>query len=358
MTSPYDQAPPSAFWSRTAARRAADEVADFYQPRHRITRADPIATAGSCFAQHVGRTLREQGFKVLDAEPLPPIVPREIAQTWGYGLYSGRYGNIYTIRQMRQLLEEAFADRLPAERVWSGFGAAEGRFFDAQRPGVDPGGLPDAATVLRHRAFHLSRLRELFAQARLLVFTFGLTEAWMSADGATVFPTAPGTLAGEYDPARYRFHNFRFAEMVEDFLAVRSLLRGLAPDYRFLITVSPVPLTATATDQHVEVATSRSKSLLRAVCAELYETLEDVDYFPSYEIITAQAARGSFYRPNLRSVSEEGVATAMGAFLAAQTGEGAVPAAQRAPGTSPGPTPASDEDVICEEMLLERFAGQ
>jgi hypothetical protein len=178
-------------------------------------------------------------------------------------MYSGRYGNIYTVRQLRQLLREALYGKYPNERVWE----RRGRFFDAQRPNVEPGGLDSAEEVLRHREFHLSRVRKIIEEVDVFVFTFGLTEAWCSSDRETVFPVAPGPLAGTYDPEKYVFHNFRFSEVRKDFEDVRDMIREIRPNVQFLVTVSPVPLTATATSQHVEVATSRSKATLRAVCA-------------------------------------------------------------------------------------------
>lgn len=344
--SPYQNLPDTAFWSRTAARRGAGDVAGFYEPRFRI---DPstakIVTAGSCFAQHVGRALGGAGFTVLDGEKLPWVVAPDVGEALGYGLYSARYGNIYTMRQLRQLVEEALDGRPLAEPVW----AREGRFHDAQRPGVEPEGLASADLVLAHRRHHLGRVAWVLSKASHLVFTLGLTEAWMDAEGTTVYPTAPGTIAGSYDPSRHAFRNFRMGEVVADFLAVRERLQRLNPAMRFLLTVSPVPLTATASGQHVEVATAQSKAVLRAAVAEIVADCADVDYFPSYEIITAQAARGGFFAANLRSVTPEGVATAMNGFLAAQLGQA----------LAGGPMRDSEQaaaDAVCEEVLLDGFA--
>jgi len=142
--------------------------------------------------------------------------------------------------------------------------------------------------------------------------------------------------------------------VLADFERVRSLLRARNPDMRFLVTVSPVPLTATASGQHVEVATAYSKAVLRAVCGTLVARHDDVDYFPSYEIITSQAARGQFYDANLRNVTERGVETAMRLFLQAQ---GITPpltgAEPPATGTRGGERGA---EVVCEDALLEAFA--
>ena len=310
-----------------------------------------IATAGSCFAQHVGRALRTAGCAVIDTEPLPPAVPDEIAHRFGYRLFSARYGNVYTARQLAQLLAEAHGEITPALPVWR----RGERFFDAQRPGLEPDGLNSEALVLRHRERHLGRVREAFATADLIVFTFGLTESWVHAETGTVYPTAPGTLAGDYDTALFGFRNDDAVEVLAQFEAVRARLKRGNPDLRFLVTVSPVPLTATASGNHVEVATCYSKSVLRAVCGMLVARHDDVDYFPSFELITSQSARGLHYKPNLRYVTASGVAAAMRLFLAAH---GIAPASTE----RPAPRRAARRQArraageVCEEALLEAFA--
>jgi hypothetical protein len=345
--SPYADLPSHAFWSKGVAQREASGLQQLYAPKFTLDRVDGIVTAGSCFAQHVGRSLRGAGFNLIDAETLPAVVADAEAQAYGYRLYSARYGNVYTTRQMRQLLDEAFDGARLDHPVWQ----RDGRFFDAQRPSVEPLGLESAEEVLTARADHLERVRLIFSAAEVFVFTFGLTETWASRGRGTVYPTAPGTIAGDWDPELYAFHNLSFSEVLADFLGLRARLRALNPALRFIVTVSPVPLTATASGQHVEVATARSKAVLRAVAAELAETCPDVDYFPSYEIITSQAARGRFFAENLRQVTPEGVAAAMSVFLAAQ-GETA-PVEEAAPAS--GFDTEAVSDVICEEALLEAF---
>jgi hypothetical protein len=75
-----------------------------YKKKFDIARTDWIATAGSCFAQHIARHLRSAEFSVLDVEPPPPGMTEETARAFGYNLFSARYGNICTTRQLRQLL--------------------------------------------------------------------------------------------------------------------------------------------------------------------------------------------------------------------------------------------------------------
>ena len=344
MSSPYDGLPPSAFWKSAVSDRAPLDPGALYAPRFAVTRAMRIVTAGSCFAQHIGRNLRHAGFRITDAEPLPDVVPEGLANDHGYRLYSARYGNIYTTAQLAQLYEEANGRLTPADPVWE----KAGRFYDAQRPGLDPGGLDSPEQVLRHRAHHLTRVKAAFDSADLFVFTLGLTEAWVHKASGTVYPTAPGTIAGQFDPDTYAFKNYDVTEVLDALRSFMKRLRKVNRRVRFLFTVSPVPLTATASGQHVEVATAYSKATLRAVCGKLYADDPGVDYFPSYELITSANNRGVYFEPNKRSVSPAGVAQAMKLFFDAHQVEAKSPSR---------PAPDDDEaELRCEEALLEGFA--
>jgi hypothetical protein len=191
MPSPYEGLPSNRFWKSAVSQDPLRTIAGLYTKRFEICRTDRIATAGSCFAQHIGRHLRKKSFNVIDAEPPEPGLSKEIAARYGYGLFSARYGNVYTARQLYQLAREAFGEFTPADAVLQ----RGGRFFDAMRPSVEPDGLETADLVRRHRERHLKRVREVFSQAQIFVFTFGLTEAWVERRSGTVYPTAPGTIA-------------------------------------------------------------------------------------------------------------------------------------------------------------------
>lgn len=356
MRSPYADKPPRSFWRSGVAARDIAAAEDLFRPKFPITRDQRIATAGSCFAQHISRHLRARGYRVLDMEPAPRGLTGAAAQAFGFDLYSARYGNIYAVRHLRQLLAEAFGEHAPVDAVWT----REGRFFDALRPSVEPRGLGSAEAVRRSRAAHLGRVRRLFAEADLLVFTLGLTEAWRHLADGTVYPTASGTIAESPDPDAIAFVNFGFQDILDDLLAVRLRLKALNPGMRLLLTVSPVPLTATATDDHVLVATTYSKSVLRAVAGELAARFDDVDYFPSYEIIATPPSAGRFYEPNLRSVRAEGVETVMGVFWRAYEPGAAAPPAPAPAGAPAAASDAADAEegaeVVCEDALLEAFS--
>lgn len=341
MSHPYTSQPPRAFWSGSVGKRHYADLQDMWQPPA-LKRADRVATAGSCFAQHIGNNLARRGAAFMDMEPAPPLFgsPTE-AREWGYGVFSCRYGNLYTTRQLLQLFDEAHGNRIPDERVWQ----KNGRFFDALRPSVDPVGQDSAETVLKLRERHLDAVRQMFADLDLFVFTLGLTEGWELKSDGTMFAVAPGTIAGEHDPDRYAFRNLRQAEVKSDLVEFWQRLKQVNPGARMLLTVSPVPLAATATQNHVLVATTYSKAVLRSVAGEVSEDFEDIHYFPSYEIVSSHPSRGMFFDPDLRNVNQFGVDYVMQHFFSGDL-------AHEFGGNAPAPA-AEEMDLICDEEKLD-----
>lgn len=350
--SPYSGLDQRAFWSSAVSDQSPLAMDDLYQRKFAIRKKEAIATAGSCFAQHIARHLKGRDFNVMQMEPAPSGMGEEAAKARSFGIYTCRYGNIYTPAQLLQLAREALEDHEPAEPIWE----KDGRFYDAQRPGVEPGGWASAEEATMARRFHLRNVAEMFMDMDVFVFTFGLTEAWIHRETGTVYPTAPGTIAGEFDPEIYAFHNYTHSETIEAFSSFLKLMRAhRGRRLKCIITVSPVPLTATASGDHVLSASTYSKSVLRGVCGELTQRNKLIDYYPSYELITAPSSRGIFYERNLRSVSAPGVENAMRVFLNQHDPRGRP--SERAPAAQEkrAEPDQTNDDLVCEEVLLEAF---
>src|SRR5579862_5335507 len=94
--SPYSGKPARSFWRSGVTDRHPLEPGDIYVKKFALTGDDRIATAGSCFAQHIARRLRQNNYNVIDEEPAPAGLTEQRAHEFGFGLYSARYGNIYT----------------------------------------------------------------------------------------------------------------------------------------------------------------------------------------------------------------------------------------------------------------------
>ncbi|MFE9082448.1 GSCFA domain-containing protein [Brevundimonas sp. NPDC003935] len=344
---PYRAQPDHAFWSRAVGHVAAEDVDPVVAPRFALGRDDQIVTAGSCFAQHISRSLQSQGYRYLVTEPGPT--------DRNYGVYPARFGNIYTARQLLQLFQRAFGLFAPAEPAWR----LGERFVDPFRPQIEPEGFDSDEAMLADREQHLAAVRTMFEQADVLVFTLGLTEGWVSQEDGAVFPLAPGVAGDAARPGLIQPHHFTVQEIVDDLNALLKLARILTPDLRVLFTVSPVALMATISDRHVLAATTYSKSVLRVAAETVARQNEGVDYFPSYEIITGPQSRGRYFAEDLRNVLPEGVAQVMKVFGRHYLGETAETLSQRRPAPRASMTAVSDEDVtlqgvICDEEAIDR----
>lgn len=346
MSHVYSDLPATSFWRRSVA--VTDDIDPVLSVDFTIGPEDSVATAGSCFAQHIARRLAAAGYNYLVTEP----APEGAAEPESYGVFTARFGNIYTTTQLRQLLLRAYGLFTPKDQVWT---LPDGGFVDPFRPRVET--FPTVEALEADRAAHLGRVRQMLETCDVLVFTLGLTESWRSRiDGATV-PLAPGVHGGDDVLADYEFHNLSVEEMLADLRDFLRRLKTVNPGVKVILTVSPVPLIATFTDRHVLVANTYSKSALRVVAEVLSAEDPSIAYFPSFEIITSPAHRSRYYSDDLREVTEEGVDHVMRVFSRHYLDEEAAPAS-----AGMGVQELSAEDlarfregteVVCDEEALE-----
>ena len=344
MPNPYADRPDHAFWSRAVADPLGGLVDPVVGAPFVLTPADRVATAGSCFAQHIARHLAASGYGHLRAEAGDPAED---------GGFSARYGNICTTRQMRLLIDEAYGLHRPAHAIWR---RPDRRFVDALRPGIPPEGYERQSEVRAARKAHLRAVRQVLEDCTALVLTLGLTETWLGEDG-TAFPLAPGVVAEPPAQGRYHFHNLGFDEVRADLFGVIERLRDVNPAARAILTVSPVPLVATMTQAHALPATTYSKAVLRVAAQEAADRFDGVAYFPSFEIVTGPQARGRYFGPNLRSVTEEGVSAVMAVFGRHFLGQATPSAAPVTARVEAGIVDAETEAllaVVCDEEQIER----
>jgi hypothetical protein len=342
---PYQGIGDHQFWSRAVTWAPPGALDPVVSTRFRVGPGDRVGTMGSCFAQHLSRHLARSGLHYFVAEQAPAGMAELDAQARQFGVFSARYGNVYTVAQALQLFERAYGRFVPAERPWERGGV----LVDPFRPLVEPDGFADAGALDADRERHLAATRSVFEDSDVLVFTLGLTEAWRSrADGA-VFATAPGVNGGVWDPERYEFVNFGVDEVRDGLFAFCESIRSVNPDVRILLTVSPVPLIATYEDRHVLVSTTASKAVLRVAADEAHRRFDFVGYFPSFGLISAATSPRNHYAPDLREVEDVGVAHVMRSFTRHYV-EGkpwvAAPSAPVAPAAS-GP-----RSVVCDEETI------
>lgn len=350
---PYKDIDSRQFWKNAVTSVEVDALDPVFETKFYINKTDKVATAGSCFAQHIARTLEKSGFNYFVPESAPDGLGEQAAHQQNYGVFSARYGNIYTVRQLVQLLDRVSGQFVPDENYWL---RKDGALVDPFRPQIEPAGFVDVQALQASRETHFAAVRAMFEQMDVFVFTLGLTEGWRSKVDGAVFPLAPGVAGGAPDLDRYEFVNFTAEEVTSDLFRAIDLIRTINPACRIILTVSPVPLIATYEPRHALVSTTYSKSVLRVAAQQVADTLRDVDYFGSFEIITGAYNRGTYFEDDLRSVREEGVSHVMKIFMQNYT-NGSV----RGPGQTIDAMPVITVkpnalfDVVCDEESIANF---
>ncbi|MFD2173082.1 GSCFA domain-containing protein [Rhodobacter lacus] len=352
---PYKHIAPRGFWRSAVAEPGLFGLSDLWQSCWELPKDAIFATFGSCFAQHISRALLARKMNWLDAEPAPGRTPLALAREFNYGIFSARTGNIYTAAQLLLWAKLASGALAPeAIELWSD---EKGRVHDLLRPKIEAEGFASEAEARASIASTARAFKRCITEADVFVFTLGLTEGWINTRSGQSYSICPGTGVGHFDPELHVFKNYTYPEIRRDAELAFEIMRALNPDLKILLTVSPVPLVATASGDHVMVATQYSKSVLRAVAGDLARAESWIDYFPSYEIIAAPPSRATFFEPNMRSVAPQGVDFVMGHFfgglkltLPPHGRAGADSAAREAEDQK-----SAQEELVCEEMILERF---
>lgn len=352
-TNPYRELDSKSFWRTAVANNHMFDINGLWNPKFNITADHKVATFGSCFAQHIGRALKKRGYKWFCTEPAPYGLSPGNAQRFNYDLFSCRTGNIYTTSLLRQWVEWAIGQNAPPDEYW----VKNDRVYDPFRPNIEPDGFESVEEMKLSRRQAIRSFLAVIERADFFVFTLGLTESWFNKEYGYEYPACPGTIAGTFDDSRHEFVNQKFSTVLQQLNLSLNMMMKINPSLKILLTVSPVPLTATMSGNHVLVATMYSKSILRTVAGQVASKRGYTDYFPSYEIINSPAFKGTFFEPNQRSINKVGVNFVMDSFFNCLTDKFGVtrPAHLMETAVSVDNAEQTDEETVCEEELLAAF---
>jgi hypothetical protein len=338
-TCPYTKLPPTAFWKMSISSQNYTAVDPIWKPKFQISTTSKVATAGSCFASHLAKALVNNGFNHFITERAPAWMDPNTQRSMGYGQFSARYGNVYTAVQLLQLFQRAFGEFFPIEDFWQD----ENSWYDPFRPSIQRGGFASIDRAKKDREIHLAAVRRMFEELDYFVFTLGLTETWRSKKDGAVFPQCPGCPRGHFDPRFYEFVNLNVEETVAALGSFLKKLRSVNQNAKVLLTVSPVGLAATFTDSHVLTASTYSKSVLRVAAEAIKNNYENVDYFPSFEIVT-NARDSGYFDPLLRDVTSKAVGHVIRIFITRLTNSVYKEIESEAA--------SADPPVVCDEEML------
>ena len=275
-------------------------------PVFKIRRDDKLFAIGSCFARGIEGALLARKMNVLSAAPeFASFVPASKLTT-ALG-YTNKYNTYSIYNELRWALDPEAS--FPEASIVD---VGDGLYYDPHtNPALE---LANLEETLRRRSI-VREVNARTSQCQVIIITLGLVEVWRDAIADTFINTTPVPEALRHHPDRYEFHVSSFSDNLENLEKVHSLLKKHGrPELQIVVTVSPVPLMATFTQDDVVVANTYSKALLRTAAQEWASAHDNVHYFPSYEIVQNSDRAGTWLE-DLRHVQGNVVTHIMNTFL-------------------------------------------
>jgi hypothetical protein len=269
----------------------------------RFSRDDLIFTVGSCFAREIEKTLTALDFTLpttrlqTPADERASAVPNEILN---------KYTTSAVVNELRWGLGlEAFPEDgfLPVR---------DGLVHD---PHLNPSTPPVTIERAVQRRKKIHELVATLPSCRIVILTLGLVETWFDKKTELFLNGTPPRPAMTAEPDRFTLHRQSYADIRADLETIHQLLTDHGhPNFKMLISVSPVPFKATFSGQDAIRANTYSKSVLRAAAEEFWASHDNVDYFPSYEMVTL-SDRNNAYLDDQIHVNPSMVSRIMGFAL-------------------------------------------
>jgi hypothetical protein len=316
--------PHSAWAARAYAANEADRTLACHRlwadrpelgirPKFRVGREQAVFAVGSCFAREVEDALVDLDFEVpTHCDALfgqEPLLHDESLNTGARPrAYLNRYNSMSMLDEFRHLLGLApeLEQGLLTYRLDRG-SAADLHYTQSLRQ-------VDIETTLARRRAVREHLGPLMQRCKVFVLTLGMAECWFDDRAGRYLNNTPGPRVMAAYGDQLAVHLTRFEQHRAALESLHQLLQTVhGNDFRLVITVSPVPLERSFLAQDVVTTNSYSKSMLRAVAQEFAALHDNVDYFPSYELVSFADPRSAWAWDH-RHVNAELVAHIMALF--------------------------------------------
>ena len=241
----------------------------------------PIGSAGSCFAFEIAKFFQQDGYNYVITErndnPQSGLVVDGYQPEDKYAKFCANYGILFNTPSFKQLAEKAFGVKKFDKLL---FQSETGHYVDPYRENVF---FNTKEAYLADYDKHIQAVKDSFLSCKVFVVTLGLNECWELPDG-TVMSRNPRN--NTYQFVKHR--TLTVKENVNNIQSFFDIIKKYNPDFKLIISLSPIPFLATgrADTHHIITANTHSKAVLRVAAEELVNNNEDMYYLPSYELVT------------------------------------------------------------------------
>lgn len=292
-------------WDRIAPRFAGDFMSVVASPKVGISASDTFFCMGSCFARNIELELIYRDIPVLSKRIVSPKEEFDYRPT---GVV-----NKYTTASMLNELEWVLTPPSPEDVLIE----TDTGWVDFQ--------LHTTVSVSQARAIERRRYmtEDYFARIRtadVMIMTLGLVETWLDTKSGFHLNMAPSQGEIRKHPGRFRLVRTDVATNLKCLERMWEILAEISPRCRIVVTVSPVPMSASFWGDDVIVANMYSKSTLKAAAQSFVDAHDNVEYFPSYELVM-MSRREAVFLPDWIHVEDNCVGRVLDAFIVSHLGD-------------------------------------
>lgn len=264
-----------------AKRRLIPEVKPVFHPKFTCEDEECVFTIGSCFARNIEDELFTLGYKIPTMDFRVPS--SEYPNRFNGILNKYTPASIYTeLEWFQSTLENN--DIVGNSRKFI-IRSKENKIIDSNLSGFLP--VSDQRFIERRK--EIFELYKKIIDAQTVTITLGLIEAWYDLENECYIQQMPlpKALSEKIDgDKRFELRELDFKKSYHFIAESIKIIRELNKDVKILITTSPVPMSTTFIGKDILSQNCYSKSLLRTVAEEISRTYDQMDYFPSYEMVT------------------------------------------------------------------------
>lgn len=240
----------------------------------KISHNENFMSIGSCFSENIGNKLTESGFNVL----------------------TNPFGVIFNPISISNIMGDALRERK----------FVEDDFFEFEEKSYS---LNHHGSFSNHNREELvsnvnenqSKFSDSLSKCKTVFITFGSAWVYEKSDNGKVVANCHKLPSKLFDKRL-----LSVGEIVEEYT---SLVRMFSEDVNFVFTVSPVRHWK---DGSVE--NTRSKAVLHLAIQELSIQFENVQYFPSYEIVMDELRDYRFFKEDMLHPNQQAVDYVWGKF--------------------------------------------
>ena len=229
---------------------------------------DPILLVGSCFTENMAAKLRTYKFSVLDNPCGILFNPVSV------------FNSLSSILHNTAITKEALFFHLDCYHSWQHHGK-----FSA----------PTAEACVQQINASVQQAHTFLTSARVLIITLGSAWTYQLTPQAPLYQPETAVANNHKAPADwFEKKLLSAAYIVQTYTTLIHQLRQLNPGLQIMFTVSPV--------RHLReglVNNNRSKAILLQAVHQLTEQVDNVYYFPAYEIVVDELRDYRFYAEDL-----------------------------------------------------------